>query len=253
MKFKLINPLKAFTMAEVMISIMIMSVLAMATIGINKSRTTYINKYMYYSAFTNLTAGIGELIAAGCTATDVTNGICATTKTLPIKGHDAVNSRGLCDRIVDIFNTVGTINCNLTTAPANYTDSNLNFTTTNGARYFGFGVDPVSSVYTVYIDIDGKSRNATLNQDVMKFFVQTDGTIYPDSSTANIGPNNTNYLSASVSYVDSSGNTIWLERGVTYKQAVCDAKGVYYAAVSCSINPTCSTNICSVTTDKPGY
>ena len=56
---------KGFTLAEVMVVVLIFAVVSVSTMMITKSKNNYVNKYMSYTAFTNLQEGIGELIADG--------------------------------------------------------------------------------------------------------------------------------------------------------------------------------------------
>ncbi|MDD3436575.1 MAG: type II secretion system protein, partial [Candidatus Gastranaerophilales bacterium] len=55
----------AFTFAEVLLVMTIVAIIAVLTFKVQKSQNDYLNKYMYYSAFTNLKDGVGELVAKG--------------------------------------------------------------------------------------------------------------------------------------------------------------------------------------------
>lgn len=55
----------AFTVAEIMVVVMIIAVVASSTIGISKIRADYMNKFMYYSTFTSLKKAVSELITEG--------------------------------------------------------------------------------------------------------------------------------------------------------------------------------------------
>lgn len=65
--------MSGFTVAEVMVVVCIIGVIAAATIGIQKLRTDYTNKFMYYAAVKNLKEVVAELIAVGSTTTNLPN------------------------------------------------------------------------------------------------------------------------------------------------------------------------------------
>jgi len=60
---------KAFTLAEIMVVVTIVAVVAASTVGIQKIKTDYVNKFMYYAAFTNLKLAASEMIAEGSDST----------------------------------------------------------------------------------------------------------------------------------------------------------------------------------------
>lgn len=238
----------AFSLAEIMIAMLILSIITAATIGVVKMQNTTISKFMTYAAFTNLKQGVGQLIAEGCSATDISSAYCTIAKQLPVKGHSTAGARSLCDRLLDAFNTVGTATngCNAATTSANFSNTYLNFTTTNGQRFFNLGPDPTAGQYTVYIDIDGTRRSGVLDTDVVSFAVYSDGTVYP----LGIAATSTDYLSASV----KTGTTI-VDFGVSYKEALCEATGAYLP-LGCgaySQAAACTGGICEVILNKPKY
>lgn len=256
------STLIAFTLAEVMLTLFIMGIVGSFVININKSRTNYVNKFMYYSAFNNLQQGIGEIIGEGCRAEDLAatpSPYCAASKALPLIGHNA-DSRGLCDRLSDLYNTTGPIDCTQTgtTTP--------NFATKNDARYFNLGSNAVSNSYTVYIDIDGTKRTGTLGVDLLPFFVTTAGVVYPyyvasDATGASNGATLTGYLSTNVAYKNASGVYVFVDNGVSYYTAVCEKNGTYYGSSCSAATVTTYTNNCAPATghtceviiNKPGY
>lgn len=98
---------------------------------------------MYYSAFTNLKKATATMIQDGCNSTDTS--VCPTPKVLPKVAHNAEGT-GFCDRLAEIFNTVGTVSCTLTTHDnGTFDDTTKNLTTTNGMRFYNLGSDPVST------------------------------------------------------------------------------------------------------------
>lgn len=270
---------RGFTFAEIMIVLLILGIITVATITTGKKRITLnLNKYMYYSSFNSLTQAAATLLAEGCTTTpitgDVAMGYCTDgTGYLPKVAYEATTkSRGLCNRLADLFNTVGTVECDPTKSAAtdatNFKTATPNFIASNGMRFFNFGTAPAgvspNDFYTVYVDIDGASaRNSVLGEDVMKFRICTGGTVVPFSDD---GAVNTDYLSASVRYLDDVNNKyVYVKSGVNYLNAYCIAHGSYPTGTACPTTPintvgTYTTNCapatnhnCSVIMDKPKF
>lgn len=193
---------RAFTLAEIMIAVLISAVIAMLFLKAIRTGTThYTNNLMTYSAINSLSAGAYDMAQTGCTTTggtsddmdtvtftpaltpahpycDAATGLLprwkhtdSTTVTSPVN----MPNRGFCDRFArEEINVAGTIDCTQTaTDSTNFTTATPNFITTNGARFFNFGA-PLSSpaptatasngYYTVYIDIDGKKRSGRMTE-----------------------------------------------------------------------------------------
>lgn len=242
----------AFTLAEVLITLVIAGLIAWPFMQAAKRSTRhYTNSLGTYSALKNLeTAAYDMAQGVGCTTADIaatptttpTHPYCtSSTGVLPQYKHTdpaaTVPNRGFCDRLAnEEFNTAGTVDCTLSISSetGQFDTSHMNFQTTNGMRFFNFGAalagqSATTTYYTVYIDIDGPKRNGSLTEsvagakdaDVVKFLVSIDGnTIVPDASS--IAANDTDYLSASAWYV-SGGNNVYVLSGVPYRQAACAA------------------------------
>lgn len=261
---------KAFTLAEVMVALVVMSIVLAVTIKINKSRTDYFNKFMTYAALSDLKSGAGVLLSDGCTSSDTTACPTKGNKTLPLKGQ-ASDSLGLCYRLVDAFNTIGTTDCTQTASDGtNFSTAVPNFKLSNGIAFYNFGSNATSGLYTVYVDLDGQrtgSKN-TLGQDVLKFTIRTTdagttpnnfaGEVLPyynsGSATGSVAATQTSYLSASVRY-RSGGNYVMVDNGVSYYTATCDATGAYNGTACATQTHTdnCVSNVCEVVINKPGY
>ena len=52
----------AFTLAEIMIAFAIIAVVSASTIGIQKSKPGYVDKFMYYAAFQNVQDMVSSMI-----------------------------------------------------------------------------------------------------------------------------------------------------------------------------------------------
>lgn len=239
---KFVNNFVAFTVAEILIVMTIISLISVFFIkNVNLIRDKYLNNYFSYSAFTNLKNGVDILRRFDeCTSDERTaNIVCSSDVSivLPILANYA-GGRGFCNKIADSFNTVGNVVCDGTASIVNdASDFSLNsiipnFTTSNGMKFYNFGVDPVGGIYTVYVDIDGPKRNSKLNEDILKFTISTTGKVLPtvDSSAAT----NREYLSASVRYY-SGGKYNWIY-DVTSPAGVSNIYNVNYLTAECAVN-----------------
>lgn len=253
----------AFTLMEIMIVFLIIGIVSAVTIDINRSVVNFRSKYMYFSAFTNLTQAVAELTTEGCTSTDTA--VCPTlnSKSLPIVGHNT-SLTGFCDRLSTVFNvldvdatTNATPDCSIALPAATGFDTRVpNIVTRNDTRYFNLSANPVGGVYTVYVDVNGEKGDHVLGIDVIPIMVNTAGNVYPFYSSANaslsIAATDTDYLTASVKYsvpvVDVNGvttgfNDTWVEQGVNYLTAICSLNGTYYGT-ACE-STTNYTNNCA--------
>ena len=130
---------------------------------------------------------------------------------------------GLCEKLTDVINTIGDVDCSLTaTAASDFKTATPNFVTANGIRYFNFGSSAdVNGMYTIYVDIDGSRRNGVLNEDVLAFNIYQNGCVIPEK--ASIVANSINYITAVIQYTNSSGDTVRPLQGVSYREALCKA------------------------------
>lgn len=246
---KLYKKTKAFTIAEVMVTMSIIGIISIALYGTMKAQTNSATRYQYYSAFMNLKQTAGEIIADGYKLNLTTN----TVKELSQKGNyaatDASFAKGFCQKLTDTMNITGAINC-ATATTTGFNAGNANFQTANGMLYYNLGSDPASNIYTIYIDINGTRDNYTKGKDVMPFLVNVNGEVYPyynagdttasDGSNPSNGAINTNYLTASVQYRASDGSLVVVDRGLSYRNALCEATNTY-STIGCSGVPSSVT------------
>jgi prepilin-type N-terminal cleavage/methylation domain-containing protein len=255
----------AFTMAEIMVVMTILSVVAIFAMRIAIfKKAKYENKYMCYSAYTNLKEGAAHLKAEGCTSTDVTNADCDNILYLPKKGFNTTTKRGLCDRLSDLYNTIGTVYCSTAatsiTTQTSFSTLTPNFTTSNGMIFYNLGSDAntTTNLFDVYVDIDGKRRDGVLNVDVVRFTVNAQtGNVYPYYSLISKSATSTDYLSTSVGYRDNTtGVYKWLSSNVSFDKAFCAINGVHPGTTdttSCTKDATCTTNACDINVNEPGF
>ncbi len=234
----------AMTLAELTVMFVIMAVVITATLTISKTKTDKIKAYQYYAAFTNLKQAVGEVFADGYQETPEST----IEKRLTKNGHTGEKT-GLCDRLSEIFNTIGTVDCERTTE-SDFNDENANFTLTNGNRFFNLGKDMEGDSFKCFIDINGKKGNSVLDEDVMAFKIYQNGLVLP--SEESIGGNNSSYLSASVKEIT---NNKWVAKGLSYLEAICNAGEMsesYCIPTGYELKEDCGApNICQVFINKP--
>ena len=290
---KNINKLSGFTLAELMVVFAIIAVVATATIGIYKTQLNIARRYQYYAAFTTLKKAIGNIVADG----SIQNSAAAAPLDLVIEkllpalansdttaaklysdGTHKSTNNGLCQRMVDVLNTVGPVDCSLIKFMNPFLATEANMTLTNGMRYFNLGSNPIgsgaSAYYYVIVDMNGAAGAGLLPQmakrytdndiDVLPFKVYRTGQVLPMLDTGNLVPY-TSYMSASVSYVDDSGVTQWISalRSTPYLTAACGAGqatgvsdcGALQKDVNCCTQSICigGERQCSVTINKPKF
>lgn len=277
---------KAFSLAEVLLVLLITGFIAMFFVKAAKTAYThYNNSLMSYSAMDSLSTATYDLAqGVGCTTTpttgDVAMNYCTTQYSLPVIGHNAA-SRGFCDRLAqEEFNTAGSIDCTQEAVDGtNFKTATPAFTTANGMRFF-FNDNNIGTqgLHVAYVDINGSKGNSVLNEDIIKFIVGLDGTTLPSSGY--IAAENKDYLTASIRYIDGSNNYVYVMAGVNYRKAACladatattggpraikstycDAQSAPYldvydesaqaASTAYDCKPT-GTQTCEVVLDKPG-
>lgn len=256
---KSLRKLKALTLAEIMVTFAVMAIIITASTKILQSRSDYETRFMTYSALTTLRQAVGNLIADGCTAADITDGYCTVSKEIPLQKHNA-DSRGFCDRLVLLLNTVGAVDCDLSaaTAATDFSTETPAFVLSNGLRFF-FGETLFSPpYYIIYVDINGTKGNGELGQDVVEFMVQ--GPFTPAGNI--VEPNNlvsqsTDHISANVRMTNSSGQEVTVYSNVTYYNASCLSGK--WSGMACfwptivrdTTNCPVANNTCEVIINKP--
>lgn len=227
----------AFSLAEILIVLIIVSFLAIILVrAYRKTTINYTTNLMSYAAYNALNNGAYDLAQRGCSATDMgstsPHPYCggtigsASTGFLPAYAVTS-DSRGFCNRFVaEEINTVGAVDCSQTaTDTTDFKNATPNFTTSNGMRFFNFGSNPANVnystlnttqdvYYSVYVDLDGSAGRGIYNQDVMKFLIGMDGTVL-------VAPYANFWLASSVKYTDNNGKEVIELPGAVYRKAIC--------------------------------
>jgi len=160
---------RAFSLAEVLITLTIAGVIAMVTIPVITRSFEENQVTLYKSAFKTVESVISEL----------TNDI-----NLYPAGNFYYNSTNtlanyFCNNFKDKINVISTANCDSYTP---YTAPN--FTTSNGMRWFGFNNNFSTSVANVWVDVDGASKGtSTVGTDVLRIYITSNGKVYANDST----------------------------------------------------------------------
>ncbi len=191
---------KAFTLAEIFIAMVILSVLVSVCVTFFTSKKDYEREFFYYSAYKNLvnvvdTALMNEKYLnppAGSTA-KVEESTCGQVA-YPTKCRAFKPDSGtLCNVLSDYFNTVGTVNCSVTNAtPQN--GANVAMKLTNGMEIY-FANQASTAVladaeaqvvaseqngYTIWIDLNGHGKGEDkLYYDIMPFYITLAGKVVP--------------------------------------------------------------------------
>lgn len=154
---------KAWTLAELGIAFIILSIFMSISLSAFNKTASSTNKKMYYTALKNIMNVTGEIIAAG-------------------KVDASGNLVGdYYSNAVNIVNTVGTNSSTST----NYTKPN--FTLTNGLSFYGLGT-AIGSPTTIYVDVNGKTGISkdpiqnSKNPDVFRINIYKTGLVEPYTS-----------------------------------------------------------------------
>lgn len=261
--------IKAQTLAEVMIVVIILAVIAAALAKVYTTRLSYLNRYYYYGAFVGLKTVVNKIVDDGYTLSGNTTIVSKVPNVANNETATVTDPVGFCQRLREAMNILGSVDCSVAaTDGTNFNTATPTLIVSSGARYFMSSINttPDPDEYYIYIDIDGKSKGKnTLNTDVMKFSVNLDGRVIPYNDSANsVGFTSTDYLATSVryksgnSYVypttckDASLNTV-VCKGLFYQSAAC-AAGTLGASDGCGSYTKiadCTSNTCEVTIDLP--
>ncbi len=183
---------KAFTLVEILLSLMLLSVLAVLAIRTLRTIADN-NKYLYHAAYRNIKQSVGEI-----------------TSTLPnAKLSSIVAPATFCSLLVDNFTTIGgSSTCTYTylfspslvfnDLPTGFSLSNPSFVLTNGQKFYvGSGLVAVGSknyfnqpATLILVDLNGDDEPNTMDTrgyaekrlpDIAAFAIMQDGTVLPMS------------------------------------------------------------------------
>lgn len=204
-------------------------------------------------------------------------------RTLPRKGQN------FCEMFVDNTNTKSNSSeCSGDAIAANikdFSNKTPDITLRNGMKIYNLRQDPKeinvlannkqgqsydgvpntnSFGYTVYVDIDGKSGNSILWEDVYPFYITMSGMVIPGYDKDNpgvSGGDSKNHLMVSVeeeNYASGKRKINWIKKSVSYKEGACSSGFIGAATPYCqgvTLESTCGlnndSNVCTLKHIKP--
>lgn len=162
---------KGLTMAEVLVTLVILGTLTALTIPVMKTLMNN-NDVLYKSAFQ-----LTEKVVA-----DLTQNLAL----YPSGDLSTPSANNFCTNFATRMNTIGTVDCTVNATIASGIPS---FTTTNGMKWYfsalanpNFTVDPI----TIWVDINGTkppNSNTDDNKDILKIYVYKTGKVTASDAT----------------------------------------------------------------------
>jgi len=212
---------RAFTLTEIIIAIIVMTVIAAVTLRITKAHTDMIVSYLYYGTYDNLRTVVAQIVANNTNNSTSLDGL------------------GLCDEFKKLVNMSNTLTdtqvCHGTTSISDSTDfANAipDIVLANGMRIYN--VQNVMTdnhylglYYRLYVDINAGKNDSVLWEDIFPFIILPNGHVIPEypRDGTEAGGNSTHYLETSVQYdsYDTNGNrhVSWLEKSIPFNRAAC--------------------------------
>lgn len=228
---------KGYTLAEIVVTIIVLGIVASLTLKITAIKLTRVNRYNYYAAYNVLSELASELIYESEDGTIPTSNLC-------VEFQDRLN---LTSEKVIVNDTERTPSCSIGHSINSSTDfSNIvpNLVARNGIRFYNLSSIPSAITqlngaagndlmgYTIYVDLDGQRGEAELWKDVVPFYLTISGKVipaYPASGSITIsGGNSKDAMMFSVrydEYLTQAGvdkrEEHWLVKSATFKEAAC--------------------------------
>ncbi len=261
-----IRNLKAFTLAEVFVAMVVLSILVSVCIAFFTNRKDYEREYFYFSAYKNLqnvvdTALLNEKYLSGTTKR-VEETVCGD-KDIVCRAFKT-DMGNLCNIFADYFNIVGTPACSvaLGLSPSSFPASGMAMKLTNGMEiYFesqstldDLGVGGTFTAETelkgwkVWIDLNGNGQGEDIKYyDIVPFAITLSGKVLPlygevagirgyeFSPAGNDAGGNPSLAAFDVVYTAADSNILQVldgYRSVSFWKAAC-ASG-YYKGTACS-------------------
>ncbi len=228
---------KAFTLAEVFLAMVILSVLVAVCLSFFVKRNDYEREYMYYTAYQNLvnvvdTSLMNDLYIKGSSPRVVETNCGTSSNRTVCRAYNstATATTGLCSIFKDYFNTVSDSCSTTTSTPATAATSQLKLI--NGMDFYFKALQPESVsalqnssetlesteyyAYVVWVDVNGHGNGEdTLHYDIFEFYITRSGKVIPVYGTVS-GIRGYDYVPASM---DAGGNKSLMAFDVRYTKA----------------------------------
>lgn len=165
---------KGFTLSESLISLAIIGVISAVLIPILNNVRPDQNRIMYKKAMYTMQNAI---------ATAMDDSLPPAANSDAYWGDPAVGADKFCLGVADAVNTVGNVDCSSTGSFAS-----PNFTTVNGAKYWGLGNHKFTATggpndtADIVVDVNGNGGDNAANVDQLKMRVRFDGRVTTDPS-----------------------------------------------------------------------
>ncbi len=165
---------KAFTLAETLIAIVIIGVIAGFLIPVLNNIKPDKERVLYKKALYTMQNAI---------ATAINDNTLSASNTSAFWAGDEIGATDFCNNIAETMNIMGNVNCD-----SAGTASSPNFVTVNGAKWWGLGgskftLTGASKIKTITVDIDGDSGKNTTGVDQLKMQVRYDGRVTTGTGT----------------------------------------------------------------------
>lgn len=257
---------KAFTLAEVFIAMVILSVLVAVCMSFFATRKDVEREYYYYSAYQNLVKVVdgalsNEAFKVGANAR-TEDAVCQTKKCVVFKTANGT----LCNVFAEYFNTVGVPNCGISTNQPWVNGANPSLTLTNGMQIYFNSQAPAQILdlfvatdtaqdfrgWTLWVDINGNDNGYDIqNYDIMKFYVTLSGKVIPAyGEVAGIrsyesldmdAAGNSSLMAFDVVYTPQNSNILTVLNDATrhtdFRTAACTSGYINQSAPYCSTAP----------------
>lgn len=194
---KLLKKRSAFTLAEIFVSMVILSILVSVCIVFFSNRKDYEREYLYYAAYQNLVKAVDSALLDD---NNLENNVTSIDKcgddTFPLYQCRVFFSTGgtLCKVLASYFNIIGDANCTVyNSSPENGEKVSLKLT--NGMEiYFnsqnpvlgplhdedGWQLETEAKNWLVWVDINGHGKGEDKKYyDIMPFYITRAGVVVP--------------------------------------------------------------------------
>ena len=272
--FNFIKKTKAFTIAEVFIAMVILSVLVAVCMSYQASPKDVEREYYYYSAYQNIvkivnSALTNESYKYGATPR-IVNSTCGNKKCVIFNDTNG----NLCQIFADYFNIVGTASCTTSTASPWSQNNNVGvaLTLTNGMQvYFNNqtaaliteligGTEPLANRkgWTIWVDLNGDGNGYDKEHyDIMKFYVTLSGKVVPAygevsgirsyETLTKDAAGNSSLMSFDVVYTEADSNVLTVLNDATrhtdFRTAACTSGYISDDASYCSSAPAITKDV----------
>lgn len=225
---------KAFTLAEIFITMVVLSVLVSVCLAFFAKRHDYPREYYYYSAYRNMQNVVNSALFkneyVSATNERVVTTECGETLTATkcrAFKDTVTQTTNLCSIFNEYFNTVSD-SCGSTFASVASFSDTPSLKLTNGMTFYFNGITPATIAdlnvgtlentetngYTLWVDINGRGNGEDKeNYDILKFYITLSGKVIPAYGAVS----GIRGYEFTPSALDAAGNSSLMAFDVVYK------------------------------------